>query len=80
MAKNVTAETKERLKKSYPHGDVWSFRLVIRVSSKDAFYKVGDVLKVKYFVTYGCYDHKDRWVDYWDIGKEIPKPDNWKEI
>lgn len=79
MAKTVTKETKISLAKSCPFWDHWTFRQVIRVEMKGAWYKVGDVIKVKWFGTYGCFDHKDRWVDYWDIGPEIPKPKNWKD-
>lgn len=79
MDKIVTKEIKDWLKKAYPPGEKWTFRPVIRVSRRDAFYKIGDIIKVKYFVTYGCYDHKDRWVDYWDVGQEVPKPANWKD-
>lgn len=79
MANTVTNETKERLRKSYPYGDKWTFRIVKSVMMKDAFYKVGDIIKVKYFATFGCYDHKDRWVDYWDLGQEVLQPKNWKD-
>lgn len=57
------------LKNSYPYGDKWERRKVMRVYNKQkAWYKVGDVLKVKYFATFGCYDINDRWIDYYDLG------------
>lgn len=79
MAHIVTQETKDRLKRCYPPGDRWTFRKVKTVHLASAWYKVGDIIKVKYFATFGCYDYKDRWVDYWDIGPEIPQPSNWKD-
>lgn len=77
----VTQETKDRLKRSFPTGDRWTFRKIEKIWLKDKqhWYKEGDIVKVKYFATFGAYDYKDRWIDYWDMGPEIPKPENWKD-
>lgn len=79
MDKIVTKEVQARMGRSNPQWDYWTFRKVIRVTMKDAFYKQGDVLKIKWFGTFGCFDHKDRWVDYYDIGEEIPEPKKWED-
>lgn len=73
----LSKDRKDAMAKSFPSGDRWTFRKVIRVRSGSAWYKKGDVLKVKHFATFGCFDHKDRWIDYWDVGPEIPEPKNW---
>lgn len=72
MAKVITEEQKNRLIKSLPDDyNKWSYRKVVRVRMKGAFYFKGQILKVKYFVTFGAFDHKNRWVDYYDIGREV---------
>lgn len=71
MVKIVTQEQKDGLANSYPYGDKWQKRKVIKVTMKDAWYKIGYIITVKHFATYGAYDEKDRWVDYYDLGPEI---------
>lgn len=71
MTQTVSEETKKSLARSFPYGDKWEKRKVIRVTMKDAWYKVGDIIEVKYFATFGCYDIKDRWVNYYDVSLPI---------
>lgn len=67
MDKIVTQDVKNTLKKAFPMGDKWEKRKVTRVTMENAWYKVGDIIEVKYFATFGCYDKKDRWVNYYDV-------------
>lgn len=75
----VTQECKESLKKSYPYGDRWTYRIVKRVTMKGAFYIPGQILKIKHFGTFGAFDYKNRWIDYYDVGKEL-RPTFWVKL
>lgn len=80
MSKRLTQEQIERMIKGLPkEWNVWTYRKVIRVRMKNAFYFKGQILRVKYFSTFGAFDYKNRWVDYYDVGKEL-KPTFWVKL
>lgn len=79
MDKIVTQETKDWMVKVYPWGDKWEKRKIIRTSMPNAWYKIGDIITVKYFASYGCYDQKDRWVNYYDLSLPIIREIDIKE-
>lgn len=77
MAKILTEEQKEKLIKNLPEDwNKWSYRKVIRRRMKGAFYFRGQILKVKYFNSFGAFDFRNRWIDYYDVGAEL-KPSFW---
>lgn len=69
--RKVTEETKNRLAQCFPPGNKWEKRRVERVTMENAWYKKGQIIEVKYFATFGCYDKKDRWVNYYDLSLPI---------
>lgn len=72
MAKNINLQFLLKIKPTLPsHWNKWGYRKVIRVSDPIAWYKKGEIIKVKYFSTFGCYDDKNRWVNYYDVGPEL---------
>lgn len=79
MDKTVTQETKDWLAKVFPFGDKWERRRVIKLGDPNAWYKVGDIITVKYFATFGAYDINDRWVGYYDLSLPIVREISEKE-
>jgi hypothetical protein len=78
--KVLSVDDKNGFAKSYPFSDRWTYRKVKVIPlPKNTWYHPGQVLKVKYFGTFGCYDYKDRWVDYYHIGKEL-RPNLWTKF
>lgn len=72
MAKVLTKEQQEKMANGLPKDwNRWTYRRVVRVRMKNAFYFKGQILRIKYFVTFGAFDYKGRWVDYYDVGPEI---------
>lgn len=71
MTQKVTEERKRDMIRMYPMGNKWERRKVVRVTMENAWYKVGDIITVKYFMTFGCFDKKDRWVNYYDLSLPI---------
>lgn len=71
MVIRVTDEIKSMLSKSFPYGDKWEKRKVVRVTMDNAWYNIGDIITVKFFATFGCYDIEDRWVNYYDLSLPI---------
>lgn len=79
-SRKITKDRKREITKALPKDwDRWTYRRVIRVRAKNAFYFQGQILKIKYFATFGAFDYKDRWVDYYDVGPEI-KLNRWRRF
>lgn len=66
----------ESLARGYPPGVTPDRRRIKSCSRPDAWYahKIGEIITVHYFATFGCWDTNGRWIDYYDLSMPIQ---NW---
>jgi hypothetical protein len=67
----------EQIAKGYSYGTIPDRRRIKSCSNPNAWYcnKVGKVITVHYFATFGCWDTNGRWLDYYDLSK--PLKNSW---
>jgi hypothetical protein len=63
----------EHLASGYPRGIVPDRRRITKCSEQGAWYanKVGKIITVHHFATFGAYDTKGRWLWYYDLSAPI---------
>lgn len=63
----------EHCERNYPHGIIPDRRRIISCSDPEAWYKnkVGKIITVHYFATFGCYDTRGRWINYYDLSPPL---------
>lgn len=63
----------ESMAVSFPWGVTPDRRKIKSCSKPDAWYKdkIGDIITVHYFATFGCWDTEGRWIDYYDLSAPI---------
>lgn len=63
----------EHLARGYPPGVTPERRRIEGCSDPEAWYadKVGQVITVHYFVTFGCWDTEGRWLHYYDLSQPV---------
>lgn len=63
----------EHLARAYPPGTKPDRRMIKSCSNPKARYsgKIGHIITVHYFVTFGCWDTKGRWLDYYDLSGPV---------
>lgn len=69
----VSEEGKASMKRGWPQGDIWKKRKIVKCSDPTNWYadKIGEIVTVKVFVTFGAYDDKDRYISYYDLSNPI---------
>lgn len=79
------SEHRQWAERAFPYGKQARKMIINRASRADAWYKdmIGQAIEIHHFGSYGAWDTKGRWVDYWDVGYP-PKPvlvgTTWWEI
>ena len=71
MAKSEYQIKKE---KEYPQwNNIQSRELLTYSEQTDPYYenKIGQVIKVKYFMSFGAWDEQGRWICYYDLSTPI---------
>lgn len=63
----------ENMAVSFPWGATPDRRKIKSCRQPDAWYanKIGDIITVHYFATFGCWDTEGRWVDYYDLSGPV---------
>lgn len=63
----------ERMAVAWPPGVKAEKRRIERCGDPKAWYagKIGQVITVHYFVTFGCWDTEGRWLHYYDLSQPV---------
>jgi hypothetical protein len=63
----------EHLARGYPPGTKPDRRMIKSCSNPKSWYsgKIGDIITVHYFATFGCWDTEGRWLDYYDLSAPV---------
>jgi hypothetical protein len=63
--------------RSWPKGVTPEFRKIERCSEPNLWYrnKVGQIIQVHYFMSFGAWDTEGRWLWYYDLSEPIDQPD-----
>jgi hypothetical protein len=70
----------EHLARGYPPGTKPDRRRIKSCSNPKAWYrnKIGHIITVHYFATFGCWDTEGRWLDYYDLSAPVVSSDKNK--